>query len=177
MSRTINALDHLGTAAERVNASLSETSVVMEAFEQEIDRTKRAFEEIAEDVKVLEKGLSGGLKKAFDDVVFDGKNLSDALETIAQSMIKASYNAAVTPVTNHVGGLIAQGVGNFVQGVLPFGNSGGQGLFGGGAAPLTKSAANVVMNISTPDAASFSRSRSQIATQMNRALSYAQRNS
>ena len=41
----------------------------------------------------------------------------------------------------------------------------------GGSGPV-----NVVMNISTPDAASFQRSQSQIAAQMSRALSRGQRN-
>ena len=42
---------------------------------------------------------------------------------------------------------------------------------GGGAAPV-----HVTMNVTTPDAASFQRSHSQIAAQMTRALSRAQRN-
>ncbi|MBK1636917.1 phage tail protein, partial [Rhodovulum adriaticum] len=42
---------------------------------------------------------------------------------------------------------------------------------GGGTRPV-----QVVMNISTPDADSFTRSRSQIAAEMGRALSRGQRN-
>lgn len=42
---------------------------------------------------------------------------------------------------------------------------------GGGSAPIT-----VVMNISTPDAQSFRKSQSQVAAEMNRALSRGQRN-
>jgi hypothetical protein len=177
MSRYKDELEHLGGTADRVSLSLSEASTMMEAFEQEIKHIERSFKEVAQDVKVLEKGLSGGLKKAFDGVVFDGLKFSDALEKIANSMMKASYDAAVTPVTNQVGGMIAQSVGNFVQGVLPFGNGASQGGIGANSAPIAQSAANVVMNISTPDAASFARSRAQIAAQMNRALSYGQRNS
>jgi phage-related minor tail protein len=41
----------------------------------------------------------------------------------------------------------------------------------GGGRPI-----NVVMNISTPDAAGFQRSQSQIAAQVSRALSRGQRN-
>ena len=68
------------------------------------------------EVKVLTGGISRGLKKAFEGLVFDGMKLSDALQTVAQSMIDAAYKAAITPVTSHVGGLLAQGVEGFIQG-------------------------------------------------------------
>ena len=35
-------------------------------------------------------------------------------------MIRSTYNAAMRPVTDHFGGLISEGIGNFVQDVLPF---------------------------------------------------------
>ena len=65
---------------------------------------------------MLERGLSKGLRRAFDGLAFDGLKLSDALEGIARSMIRSTYSAAVKPVTDHVGGLIAQGLGE----MLPF---------------------------------------------------------
>ena len=68
----------------------------------------------------LEKGLSRGLRRAFDGVAFDGLKLSDALSTVARSMVNTTYNAAMKPVTDHFGGLISQGVGSLVQGILPF---------------------------------------------------------
>ena len=50
--------------------------------------------------------------------------LSDAMRTVAMSMSNAAYSAAVKPVTDHFGGMIAQGVGSLVQGVLPFAKGG-----------------------------------------------------
>ena len=50
--------------------------------------------------------------------------LSDALDTIAKSMIQTTYSAAIKPVANHLGGLLAQGVNGVVEGILPFANGG-----------------------------------------------------
>ncbi len=64
--------------------------------------------------------------------------LSDALRTVANSMIDAAWKAAVKPVSSHIGGMIAQGAsavfgsyspfadgGSFSQGrVMPFANGG-----------------------------------------------------
>ena len=147
--------------------------------------------------------------------------LSDALTIVAQSMIDAAWKAAVTPVANHVGGLLSSAVsgvfgglpvfaqgGSFSQGrVMPFANGGvvsgatyfpmrgGAGLMGEAGPeaimPLTRGAdgrlgvraeragqapVTVVMNVSTPDAASFQRSQSQIAARMSQALGRGARN-
>ena len=129
------------------------------------------------------------------------------------------HRVPIRPVTEHFGGMLAQGVGNLVQGVLPFADGGGFaqgrvmpfasggvvsgpvsfpmrggiGLMGEAGPeaimPLARGAdgklgvrgggggtVNVVMNISTPDVAGFSRSRGQIAAQMGRALRRGARN-
>ncbi|MGB0440316.1 MAG: phage tail tape measure protein, partial [Paracoccaceae bacterium] len=89
-------------------------------FDGELRRMRTSLAATGKDVATLEKGLSKGLRKAFDGVVFDGMKLSDALRTVAESMINTTYNAAMKPITNHFGGLISQGVGSLVQGILPF---------------------------------------------------------
>ena len=83
--------------------------------------------------------------------------------------------------------------GGVVSGPVAFPMRGGVGLMGEAGPeaimPLARGAdgklgvrsagggtVNVVMNISTPDAASFQRSQSQIAAQLSRALSRSQRN-
>ena len=85
-------------------------------FEAELRRIGGTLASTGQDVAMLERGLSKGLRRAFDGLAFDGLKLSDALEGIARSMIRSTYSAAVKPVTDHVGGLIAQGLGE----LLPF---------------------------------------------------------
>ena len=108
--------------AEGLNGTLATTSTLVSGFDSELRRMRTSLAATGKDVATLEKGLSKGLRKAFDGVVFDGLKLSDALRSVAESMINTTYNAAMRPVTDHFGGLISQGVGSLVQGILPFAN-------------------------------------------------------
>jgi len=112
----------LGTDAQSLNQTLGQTSVLVSGFDSELRRMGTSLSATGKDVATLERGLSRGLRKAFDDVVLDGGKLSDALTTVAQSLSNSAYNAAIKPVTDHVGGLITQGVTGLVQGILPFAN-------------------------------------------------------
>ncbi|WP_370301327.1 phage tail tape measure protein, partial [Pseudooceanicola sp.] len=86
------------------------------SFDAELRRVRAAFAATQQDAQTLERGMSKGLRRAFDGLAFDGLKLSDALEHIARSMIRSTYSTAVKPVTDHVGGLIARGL----SGLLPF---------------------------------------------------------
>ena len=114
------SFDDLRDGAETLNDTLGQTSVLVSGFEGELRRMKGALQATGADIAVLEKGLSRGLKRAFDGVIFDGVKLSDALNTVANSMVNAAYNAAIRPVTNQVGGLLANGIGSLVNNILPF---------------------------------------------------------
>lgn len=204
---------------DALEVTLGQTTSVAANFDTELRSVRQSLSATGQDVKTLEKGLSRGLRRAFDGVVFDGQKLSDALEDVARSLMNTAYNAALKPVTDQVGGVIANGIGTLVQGILPFekGGSfaqgrvmpfanggivsgptifpmrGGTGLMGEAGPeaimPLGRGAdgklgvrasgggpVNIVMNISTPDAASFRRSQGQIAAQMGRAIGRGQRN-
>lgn len=198
-----------------LEGAMAEAGAMTAALSGEIQKMQGAMAATGRDAEVLSKGLSRGLKSAFDGLVFDGMRASDALGAVARSLVNTAYSAAIRPVSNHLGGLLAQGVaglfangGAFSQGkVMPFASGGivsgptyfamrgGAGLMGEAGPeailPLARGAdgrlgvrsggggrpVQVVMNITTPDAPSFQRSQSQIAAQMSRALSRAQRNS
>jgi len=115
-----DTFEGLEDGAERLNDTLGATATLVAGFDAELRRMRSALAATGKDVATLEKGLSRGLRRAFDGVAFDGMKLSDALSTVARSMVNTTYNAAMKPVTDHVGGLISQGVGSLVQGILPF---------------------------------------------------------
>lgn len=214
-----DGFDEMEGRAQALEDSLGAAADVAAGFDAELRRMRESLAATGQDVATLERGFSKGLRRAFDGLVFDGMKLSDALDTIARSMIQTTFSAAVRPVTDHFGGMLAQGVGNLVQGMLPFANGsgftqgrvmpfasggvvsgpfsfpmrGGIGLMGEAGPeaimPLARGAdgklgvrgpgggaVNVVMNISTPDAEGFRRSRGQIAAQMGRALQRGARN-
>lgn len=110
----------LADGAEALEDALSGAAEMAAGFDGELRRVREALAATGADVAALERGISEGLRKAFDGVIFDGMKLSDALETVARSMVDTAYSAAIKPVTNHFGGLIAQGVDGLVQGLLPF---------------------------------------------------------
>lgn len=215
-----DSLQDLEDQVDALEQTFGQATDIAAGFDAELQRIRSTLTETGYDVATLDRGLSRGLRRAFDGVVLDGMKLSDALEVLANSMINAAYNAAVKPVTDHVGGLLAQGIGQLVGGlfgfkdgasfsqgrVMPFASGGvvggpayfpmrgGLGLMGeagpeaimplsrgldgrlgvkaeGGGRPIS-----VVMNISTPDAASFQRSQGQIAAQVGRMLARGQRN-
>ena len=108
--------------AEALNGTLATTSHLVSGFDSELRRMRTALSATGKDVATLEKGLSKGLRRAFDGVVFDGMKLSDALRNVASSLASTAYSAAMKPVAQHFGGMISQGVGSLVQGILPFAN-------------------------------------------------------
>jgi hypothetical protein len=112
----------LESHAEDLNATLANTGALVSGFDAELRRMSASLAASGKDVQTLEKGLSRGLRRAFDGVVFDGMKMSEALRGVAQSLASTTYNAAMKPVTDHLGGLISQGVGSLVQGILPFAN-------------------------------------------------------
>jgi hypothetical protein len=120
--RDDESFEDLEARADGLNETLGQTSALVTGFDSELTRMRGSLEATNKDVATLERGMSRGLRKAFDGVIFDGVKLSDALGSIAQSMVSSTYSAAMRPITNQVGGMLAQGVGSLVQGILPFAN-------------------------------------------------------
>jgi len=114
----------LDASAETLTDSLGNANTMTVAFESELKRLGSSMQSTGVQIAGLEKGLSRGLRKAFDGVIFDGMKLSDALETVANSMINTAYNAAVKPVTDQLGGMLARGVNGLVGNLLPFADGG-----------------------------------------------------
>ncbi len=107
-----------------LGSSLGATTHLAGAFDSELQRMRRALADTGRDLGTLERGFSGGLRRAFDGVAFDGMKLSDALKTVATSMVNTTYNAALRPVTDHFGTLLSKGVGALMGGALPFAQGG-----------------------------------------------------
>lgn len=113
----IEALDE---QIEALETSLGGAAAVAAAFDGELRGMRSTISETGREVRVLSGGISRGLRRAFDGLIFDGMKLSEALKGVAQSMVDAAYNAAIRPVTGHFGGMLAQGIEGLIQGVAPF---------------------------------------------------------
>lgn len=117
-------IEDLQEQVAALEATLGASSVMVGAFEGELTRMQNTMLFTGREVNTLSNNIGGGLRRAFDGLIFDGMKLSDALRTVAQSMITGVYNAAMRPVQGALGGLVAQGIGSVMGGILPFKDGG-----------------------------------------------------
>ena len=116
----LDQLDTLDADVSALERTLGNASAVTQAFDTQLRQMQTSLEVTTRDLGNLERGFSGGLRRAFDGVIFDGLKLSDALTMVAKSMADTVYAAAINPVMNHVGGLLSDGVNALVSGAMPF---------------------------------------------------------
>ena len=103
-----------------LEASLGGTASMVAAFDGELVKMKDSLVFTGREVGALSSGISGGLRRAFDGLVFDGMKLSDALKGVATTMIDTVYGIAMKPVHNAVGGFLAEGINGLLSGIMPF---------------------------------------------------------
>lgn len=115
----IDALDSEVNALER---TLGDATTMTAAFGSQLRDIQGTLGETTRDLGNLERGFSGGLRRAFDGLVFDGLKLTDALGVVAKAMVDTAYSAAINPVMQQFGGLLANGVNAAVSGMMPFEN-------------------------------------------------------
>lgn len=216
----VDGLDGLSQQATDLERSLAGAEAMAAVFNDELTQMRQSMIYTGREVGTLSTTIGRSLRTAFDDVVFNGESLSDALTGVAQKMSDTAYAVAVKPVEQAVGSTVADGLNSVLSGMFQFANGGAfsqgrvmpfakggvvsspvsfpmrgaTGLMGEAGPeaimPLARGAdgrlgvqgagggrsVNVVMNVTTPDTASFAKSRSQIAQQINRALSFGSRN-
>lgn len=117
----IDAMQDQLTALE---AQLGSSANMVAAFDGELARMRESMIFTGREVNTLSNGISGGLSKAFNGLVFDGMKLSDALKSVATTIVDSVYSIAMKPVTGALGGLLAQGVAGAMGGLMPFANGG-----------------------------------------------------
>lgn len=114
----LDSMDGFEAQVSALEEALAGASSMAGGFQAEMAKVRESLAETGKGASKLEGALNSGLSRAIDGIVFDGMKLSDALGTIAQSMIGATYRAAVNPVKEHLSGMVMQGISN----LLPFAN-------------------------------------------------------
>lgn len=109
---------------DRLGERLDQSGRMTAAFEAELSRLGQVMGQTGREVSSLTSGFGGGLRRAFEGVVFDGVKLSDALKGVAQSMADTVFAVAMRPVQQAFAGALAQGVGGMLGGALPFADGG-----------------------------------------------------
>ncbi|SEN03767.1 phage tail tape measure protein, lambda family [Pseudorhodobacter antarcticus] len=117
-------IERLEDQIAALEVSLEGTGGMVAAFDGELGRMRESLVFTGREVTTLSNSMGGGLRRAFDGVVFDGMKLSDALKGVAKTMSDSVYSVAMKPVQNALGGLVANGLGSVLGGVMPFANGG-----------------------------------------------------
>jgi phage-related minor tail protein len=117
----------IGTMQEQLQAleaQMGSSVSMVAAFDGELARMRETMVFTGREVNTLSSGISGGLRKAFDGLVFDGMKLNDALKTVANTIVDTIYSIAMKPITGALGGFLAQGISSVMGGGMPFANGG-----------------------------------------------------
>lgn len=120
MAETETLAEQLMQLEDRLTAS----AAMVAAFDGELARMQETAAFTAREVGALSSGISGGLRRAFDGLVFDGMKLSDALKAVAKTIVDTIYSVSMKPLTGAGGGLIAQGIAGVMGGLMPFAKGG-----------------------------------------------------
>jgi hypothetical protein len=123
-AQSVDSVDSLAQALAGLEQSLGGAQAMAAAFDSELMAMRESMTFTSREVNSLSTGIGRGLRGAFDGLIFDGMKLSDALKTVAKSMIDNVYNVAMKPVQNAVGGAIANGMNGLLSGLFPFASGG-----------------------------------------------------
>lgn len=115
-----DGLDSLAQQTAALEQSLGGAQLMAAAFDAELGRMRESMVFTGREVSSLSLSIGGGLRRAFDGLVFDGMKLSDALKTVAQTMVDSVYNIAMRPVQQAFGGAVANGMNGLLSGLFPF---------------------------------------------------------
>lgn len=115
-----DGFDSLAQQVAALEQSLGGAQLMAAAFDAELGRMRESMVFTGREVSTLSLSIGGGLRRAFDGLVFDGMKLSDALKSVAQTMVNSVYNIAMRPVQQAVGGAVANGVNGLLSGLFPF---------------------------------------------------------
>jgi phage-related minor tail protein len=113
-------IDELQDQIAALEATLAGSAGMVAAFDGELSRMRDSLVFTGREVNTLSTGIGGGLRRAFDGLVFDGVKLSDALRGVARTMADTIYGVAMRPVQNALGGALAQGLNGLLGGLMPF---------------------------------------------------------
>ncbi|MCG3266401.1 phage tail tape measure protein [Yoonia sp. I 8.24] len=116
----VDKIDQLDSNVTALEQSIGDAAQVTAAFDSQLRGVQGSLAETTRDLGNLERGFSGGLRRAFDGLVLDGAKLSDVLGGLAQSMVNTAYSAAVNPVMNHFGGMLSDGINAAVSSMMPY---------------------------------------------------------
>lgn len=124
----------------------------------------------------MAEGLGQRLVTAFAGAALEGRNLQDVLRGLALSLSRVALSQAVKPLGSLLGGIGPWADGGVANSPVLRGLGGDVFKAASDTALRGQGPMNVVVNITTPDAATFKTSQAQVAALIARAAARGQRN-
>jgi hypothetical protein len=115
-------LDDLNAQLAELGQRMAASADQVAAFDAGLSDMGRSLIDTGREMAGLSRSLEGGLRRAFDGVVFDGLRLSDAMRGLGRSISEAIYSAAMRPVQSALGGALSSVISGVMGSVLPFAN-------------------------------------------------------
>ncbi|MBA4491397.1 phage tail tape measure protein [Paracoccus sp. S1E-3] len=103
-----SGFDREGDELER---QFDRSAQITASFSAELGRMQQSMLQTSREADAFANGVGGGLKRAFDGMIFDGMKLNDALKGIARGMADTAYAIAMKPIKDAVTNAIAQSIG------------------------------------------------------------------
>ena len=107
-----------------LEGSLQGATALAAGFKMELERVGAVFVDINDDVSNLSSGMTSGLRKSLDGLVYGSMNVQDALKSLGQSILDTVYDTAVSPLTSGLGSLLGQGLGSVMNAFVPYAKGG-----------------------------------------------------
>lgn len=114
------AMDDLGAQLAELEARMAATSDMVANLDSGLADMGRSLIDTNREMTGLSRSLGGGLRRAFDGVIFDGMRLSDAMRQLGRSISDSIYSAAMRPVQSAAGGALSSVISGLMGSVLPF---------------------------------------------------------
>jgi lambda family phage tail tape measure protein len=99
-----------------LEGTMSGLEGVASAFRRELDGVQGSMKAAGNEATGMSRSVTSSIRRAFEGVLLDGKNIGDALASVGQSISSAVLNQALAPVQGAVG----SGLQSLLSGVLPF---------------------------------------------------------
>jgi len=119
-----DSLEALEQGAEALENTLTSASAVTKEFSNNVEQMQDKMGKTSKDVERLSGSISSGLRQAIKGLIFDGDKLSDALKSIAESMLDSAHSIALDPVKDGLGEFFAKGVSDLFPSFFQFKNGG-----------------------------------------------------
>lgn len=117
-------MDELSTQLAELETRMGAATERVASFDSGLSDMSRSLIDTNREMAGLSRSLGGGLRRAFDGVIFDGMRLSDAMRGLGRSISDAIYSAAMRPVQSALGGALSSVISGVMGSVLPFANGG-----------------------------------------------------